>query len=65
MLNTFQNADKPHPAGSENTAISYLEIKNHQNTARKIVQYRNTANPNVSLSIHVHEMSNKAFTRIV
>ena len=43
----------PHPAGSKNSTIPYFKIKISEffSTARKIVQYRNTANPNVLIFI--------------
>ena len=42
-----------HPAGSKNSTEPYFKIKISEffSTARKIVQYRNTANPNVLIFI--------------
>ena len=31
IFNTVQNVKKPHPAGSENTAIPHVEIKTSSN----------------------------------
>lgn len=44
IFNTVQNAGKPHPAGSEDTAIMHFEIN-----IFPIPQCRNTASPNVLL----------------
>ena len=45
-----QNPKKPHPADLKNTAIPQFKIKIIEILQKKIIQHRNTANPNVPLS---------------
>ena len=49
QISLTKTPEIPHPADSENTAITQFKIKITEIPHEKIDQYRNTANPNASL----------------